>query len=62
MIGFPCPKCGKPESSFDGEHYCGKCEEEFQKEQNNWQAEALRQARENYASGKSHFNPDDPNQ
>lgn len=27
-----CPKCGKKDSS-DGERYCGKCEEEWNKEE-----------------------------
>jgi uncharacterized Zn finger protein (UPF0148 family) len=34
MIRFyDCPKCGKHESSWDGESYCGSCEEEFRSEQ-----------------------------
>lgn len=26
---YACPHCGKPESSFDGEHFCGKCEQAY---------------------------------
>lgn len=32
LILHPCPRCDKPESSFDGASYCGKCEEEYRKE------------------------------
>ena len=35
-----CPKCGKPESSHDGESYCGTCETEYQKEEAFWQDRA----------------------
>lgn len=31
-ILFPCPKCGKPDSSWDGSTYCGPCEEAYQRE------------------------------
>ena len=30
IIWYDCPKCGKPKSS-DGKHYCGACEEQYQK-------------------------------
>jgi len=29
---YECPKCGKPDSSWDGESYCGPCEEKFREE------------------------------
>lgn len=29
---YPCPKCGKPDSSWTGDTYCGSCEEAFAKE------------------------------
>ncbi len=32
-IFYDCPKCGKKESSHDGYHFCGKCEEEYRREQ-----------------------------
>ena len=32
-IFYNCPMCDKKESSFDGETYCGSCEERYQKEQ-----------------------------
>ena len=28
IIWYDCPKCGLEDSS-DGEHFCGKCEEEY---------------------------------
>jgi uncharacterized Zn finger protein (UPF0148 family) len=33
VIFYPCPKCGKKESSWDGVIYCGSCEPAYQKEQ-----------------------------
>lgn len=28
---YDCPKCGRKESSHDGYTFCGKCEEEYRK-------------------------------
>jgi len=32
-IFYDCPMCGKAGSSYDGEIYCGSCEEKYQEEQ-----------------------------
>jgi len=29
---FECPKCGKKDSSFDGETFCGPCESDYQRD------------------------------
>jgi uncharacterized Zn finger protein (UPF0148 family) len=29
---YPCPRCGKEDASWDGETYCGKCQEAYQRE------------------------------
>lgn len=30
---FACPKCGKPESSYDGNTFCGPCEAAYRAEE-----------------------------
>lgn len=30
---YDCPKCGKKESSYNGESFCGKCETTYLKEE-----------------------------
>lgn len=36
---YACPKCGKPESSWDGIQFCGPCESAYQKERYDWEKE-----------------------
>ena len=40
---YPCPKCGKKDSSYDGEIFCGPCERAYRQEEEDWnQAEIAR--------------------
>lgn len=40
---FSCPACGRPESSHDGETFCGSCERRYHEEQDRFAREEIAQ-------------------
>lgn len=47
---YPCPKCGKPNSSHDGTQYCGPCEEQYHKERAEEKEQEIRDLRAQMAA------------